>query len=138
MKPRPLCAANISLMTMRMTPIDNACRAPVTICGLAERRTKYHSRRQPRMRYERQVSDSTSSTARTPSTVLSRIGQTHPETMTSTFIRSPMPAKRMRIGTSTGGGMARRNSSTGSVAARSRRLLPMATPSATPRTSAAR
>ena len=34
--------------------------------------------------------------------------------MTMTFIVSPMPANSMMIGTSTGGGMARKNSSTGS------------------------
>ena len=56
--------------------------------------------------------------ARTPSAVFSRIGQTQPDTMTSTFMVVPMPATRMKIGTRTGGGMARRNSSTGS----SRRL----------------
>jgi hypothetical protein len=54
--------------------------------------------------------------------------------MTSTFMVVPMPATRMKIGTSTGGGIARRNSSTGSRAARSRGEPPMATPSPTPAT----
>ena len=43
-----------------------------------------------------------------------------------------MPATRMTTGTSTGGGIARRNSSTGSVSARNRGLAPIATPSAMP------
>ena len=38
--PRPLEAANISLITMRMMPIDRAWRIPVTICGLAARSTR--------------------------------------------------------------------------------------------------
>ena len=49
-KPRPLLAANISLMTIRMMPIDSACRTPVTICGLAERSTRWRSRAAPVMR----------------------------------------------------------------------------------------
>src|SRR5690606_6218469 len=53
-KPRPLLAANISLITIRMMPIDNACRAPVMICGLAERTTRCHSRAMPRTWYVRQ------------------------------------------------------------------------------------
>jgi len=36
-----------------------------------------------------------------------------PNTITSVFISSPIPANRISIGTSTGGGMARRNSSIG-------------------------
>jgi hypothetical protein len=66
--------------------------------------------------------------------VLSRIGHRQPETITSTFMLLPMPAIRMKIGTSTGGGIARRNSSTGSQAARSRGEVPTATPRATPTT----
>jgi hypothetical protein len=66
--------------------------------------------------------------------VLSRIGHRQPETMTSTFMVVPMPATRMKMGTSTGGGMARRNSSTGSRVARSRREEPTTTPRATPAT----
>ena len=38
----------------------------------------------------------------------------------------------MITGTSTGGGIARKNSSTGSAAERNRRLTPIATPAATP------
>jgi hypothetical protein len=49
--------------------------------------------------------------------VLSRTGHRQPDTITSTFMVVPMSATRMKIGTSTGGGMARRNSSTGSRAA---------------------
>ena len=88
------------------------------------------------MPYERQVSLSTSSRPRTPSTVFSRIGHTQPDAMTRTFMRSPMPAIRMKTGTSTGGGIARRNSSTGSRNARTSRMLPISTPSPTPPTSA--
>jgi hypothetical protein len=47
--PRPLEAANISLMTMRMMPIDRAWRIPVTICGLAARSTRWRSRATPAM-----------------------------------------------------------------------------------------
>ena len=52
--------------------------------------------------------------------VLSRIGHRQPEAITSTFMVVPIPATRMKIGTRTGGGIARRNSSTGSRVARSR------------------
>ncbi len=45
-----------------------------------------------------------------------------------TFIRSPIPATRMMTGTRTGGGMARRNSSTGSANERSHRFEPISTP----------
>ena len=60
----------------------------------------------------------------------------HPETMTSTFIVSPTPESRMSSGTSTGGGVARKNSSTGSSVARTRACRPMTTPRPIP-TSAA-
>jgi hypothetical protein len=80
------------------------------------------------------VSSSTSSRALTPSMVLSRTGHRQPDTITSTFMVVPMPATRMKIGTSTGGGMARRNSSTGSRAARRPREDPTSTPRATPAT----
>ena len=73
------------------------------------------------MPYDRAVSDITESTARTPSTVLSRIGHTQPLAMTAIFIVSPMPANSMMTGTRTGGGTARRNSRTGSQTARTRR-----------------
>jgi hypothetical protein len=39
---------NISLITIRMMPIDSAWRIPVTICGLADRSTRCHSRAGPR------------------------------------------------------------------------------------------
>jgi hypothetical protein len=52
--------------------------------------------------------------------------------MTRIFRRSSIPAKSMMIGISTGGGIARRNSRTGSVSARSHRLDPMSTPSPIP------
>jgi hypothetical protein len=48
-KPRPLEAANISLITIRMMPIESAWRIPATICGLAERSTRCRSRAGPRM-----------------------------------------------------------------------------------------
>ena len=131
-KPSPLLAANISLITIRMIPMDSACRIPVTICGLAERSTRCHSRAGPPMPYDRQVSARTSSTDRTPSTVLSRIGHTQPLAITITFMVSPMPANRMMTGTSTGGGMARKNSSTGSSTARTRGIVPTSVPTPTP------
>src|SRR5690606_24459826 len=46
-KPRPLLAANISLMTIRMTPIDSACRSPAKICGDADGRTRWRRRAGP-------------------------------------------------------------------------------------------
>ena len=46
-KPSPLLAANISLMTIRMMPMDSACRSPAKICGLAERSTTCRSRAAP-------------------------------------------------------------------------------------------
>ena len=82
------------------------------------------------------MSESTSSTARTPSTVLSSTGHTAPKTMTMILAVSPMPANRNRIGISAGGGMARKNSSTGSVSRRSVRLAPSSTPSPIPSTTA--
>ena len=39
-KPSPLLAANISLITIRMIPIDSACRIPAMICGLAAGSTR--------------------------------------------------------------------------------------------------
>jgi hypothetical protein len=78
----------------------------------------------------------TGSTARTPSTVLRRTGQTQPLAMTTIFIVSPMPANSMMTGTRTGGGTARRNSRTGSHTARTRRYEPITVPSATPATAA--
>ena len=46
--------------------------------------------------------------------VFSSTGQTQPEMITATFIESVMPISRIRTGTRTGGGMARKNSSVGS------------------------
>ncbi len=40
MKPSPLLAANISLITIRMIPIDSAWLMPVMICGLAAGSTR--------------------------------------------------------------------------------------------------
>ena len=53
-----------------------------------------------------------------------------PNAMTMTFMPSPMPKSRMKIGTSTGGGIARKNSNTGSVRPRTVREVPTRTPSA--------
>jgi hypothetical protein len=69
--------------------------------------------------------------------VFSSTGHRQPETITSTFITSPMPATSMRIGTRTGGGTARRNSNSGSTTARSVRFAPTSMPSPMPSTSAA-
>jgi hypothetical protein len=80
----------------------------------------------------RQVSPSTSSAPRTPSTVLSRIGQTQPDTITSTFMVSPMPAAGSAPVTNAGGGIARRNSKTGSSSPRSVRLVPSRAPEPDP------
>jgi len=49
-KPTPLLAANISLITMRMIPMDSACRAPAVICGLAPRSIRWTSRERGRIR----------------------------------------------------------------------------------------
>jgi hypothetical protein len=49
-----------------------------------------------------------------------------------------MPANSMITGTSTGGGTARKNSRTGSVAARNRGLAPIAIPAAMPIRAASR
>ncbi len=46
-KPRPLLAANISLITMRMMPTDSAWRRPAKICGLADGSTTSRSRAAP-------------------------------------------------------------------------------------------
>src|SRR5690606_14571288 len=47
--PIPSLAAHISLMTVRMIPIGSACRAPVMICGLAPRSSRWRSvARRPR------------------------------------------------------------------------------------------
>jgi hypothetical protein len=64
-------------------------------------------------------------------------GQMHPEMMTTTFIESEMPIRSISTGTSTGGGTARKNSSTGSVRARSHVNDPIRRPPRMPRTMAA-
>ena len=61
-----------------------------------------------------------------------------PNAMTTIFIVSSMPKNRMKIGTSTGGGMARKNSSTGSSRPRTVRLRPISTPRATETITASR
>ena len=82
-------------------------------------------------------SESTGSTARTPSMVFSSTGQTQPEMITTTFMESVMPMSSISTGTRTGGGMARKNSSVGSSRARSHRTDPIRTPPTTPMTIAA-
>ena len=46
-KPSPLLAANISLITIRMIAIDSAWRRPATICGPAAGSTRWRSRASP-------------------------------------------------------------------------------------------
>ena len=82
-------------------------------------------------------SESTESIARTPSIVFSSTGQMQPEMMTTTFIESVMPISSIRTGISTGGGIARKNSSTGSVKSRSHLTEPISRPAAIPITIAA-
>lgn len=82
-------------------------------------------------------SDSTLSTARTPSTVFSRTGQMQPKTIVTIFISSEIPMMSISTGISTGGGIARRNSISGSRSARSHGMEPTASPITIPITMAA-
>ena len=86
-KPRPSLAAFISLITIRMMPIDSACRAPVD--DLRAGRAQ-HEGAQPQQPADpvaaAGVGRAPRRRPRTPSTVLSRTGQTQPETMTRIFI----------------------------------------------------
>ena len=76
------------------------------------------------------------SAPRTPSTVLRRIGHTHPIAITNTFIDSPNPNTSMAKGRSAGGGMARRNSVTGPVVRRTTQFEPINNPAPIPTTAA--
>ena len=64
--------------------------------------------------------------------MLSSTGQIAPEMITRIFIRSLTPTTSIRTGTSTGGGIARKNSNSGSVNRRSHLTSPIGTPSAIP------
>ena len=48
-KPSPEDEANISEMTIRISPRDRDWRTPAMICGLAEGSTRYRRRAQPSM-----------------------------------------------------------------------------------------
>ena len=58
-----------------MTPSDKLVRMPESICGAAAGKTTQISRRIQGSRYERATSSKPGSTPRTPSMVLSKIGQ---------------------------------------------------------------
>jgi hypothetical protein len=67
-----------------------------------------------------------------PSIVFSRIGQTQTKAMMNTFMLSPTPITTMPNGISAGGGIDRRNSTTGAVPRRNTREPPSAVPTPTP------
>jgi hypothetical protein len=87
--PRPRFAPNSSLITMRMTPMDSAWRAPVATRGLDPRSTIRNVATRP-SRYERAVSRHTSSMERTPSTAFSRIGHRQPSAIVITLAVEPV------------------------------------------------
>src|SRR5690625_1731656 len=70
---------------------------------------------------------------RTPSTVLSRIGQTAPSTITAIFMSLPIPMSNINTGINTTGGTARKNSMTGSVSWRNHRNDPINRPTTMPK-----
>src|SRR5699024_6290040 len=74
-----------------------------------------------------------SSIERTPSMVLSRIGQTAPNTITAIFMSSPIPINSMNTGIKTTGGTARKNSMVGSISWRSQRNEPTSNPTTMPK-----
>jgi hypothetical protein len=130
--PSPLVLACISLMIMRISPMDSAVRIPATILGLAAGNTT-RPMRWPRPRPKlRAMSSISGSTPRTPSMVLSRTGHTAPSTISAILEPSPIPITTSTNGSISGGGIERRNSITGRLARRTRGASPMSTPSATP------
>ena len=67
-----------------------------------------------------------------PSIVLRSTGQTQTNAMMNTFMLSPTPITTIPNGISAGGGIERRNSTTGAVPRRRTRELPRAVPTPTP------
>ena len=115
-KPSPDDEANISEITIRISPIDSALAdpgedlrarpraAPRSAAARSQRsRTYGPCRRAPGRGRGR------------PRSVFSSTGQIAPETITTTFIVSLTPISSISTGTSTGGGIARKNSNSGSV-----------------------
>ena len=100
-----------SLTTMMITASERLVRIPAEIWGSAAGKTirLIHSRLG--IPYERAVSTSVGSIPRTPSIVLSRIGNRQKKAINVTFWRFPIECSRMiEIGSRAGGGIERQYS----------------------------
>src|SRR6476646_2022367 len=103
----PSVLATISEITTRIKVIGRLTRNPVMTWGEAAGRTTWlmvFARDKPKVRA---VLSSTQSTLRTPSSVLSRIGQAQEKKITKIFISSSKPKKSIATGITTGGGTGR-------------------------------
>ena len=113
----PSVDASHSDTTMRMIATWRELRSPATICGAAAGSTTRNTPRRDTPS-TRAVSSLTWSTPRMPSRVLSSVGQTAANAISTTFIVKPMPNSVIAAGTSTGAGSTYRKYRYGEVASR--------------------
>src|SRR4051812_29150347 len=120
--PTPLVLEKYSESTIMITASDTLVRMPAAICGDAAGSTMRRIASRYGMLYERAVSIIVGSIPRTPSIVFSRIGKMQKNAMNAIFWRLPIEwTRRIEIGSSAGGGIARQYSMCGIAHSRAQR-----------------